>query len=265
MTPISILCIGDVVGRPGRDVLASHLSKLQSEFEIDFTIANIENSASGFGFTKSTYHALYDCGIDAFTLGNHVYDKREVLSYFDTLTRVSRPLNFPPGHPGKGVQYYEINDSKIAVVNLIGRVFMMPSHCPFTVIDRELEEIQNNADIVIVDFHTEATSEIMAMGWHLSQKASVVFGTHTHVQTADDRLLKSHTAYISDLGMTGSEDSILGMEKNTIIKQFFDGLPVRKEVSKRGPFIICGIVAKVDPKTGKALSIERVYRRYNAI
>ena len=259
---ISVLCIGDVVGKPGRAVLESHLPYIQREHNVDFTIANIENSASGFGFTKKIYDELYNVGIDAFTTGNHVYDKREVLSYFDTLEKVSRPLNFDSDHPGAGVCYYTVNTHRIAVINMMGRVFMPPTNCPFRCIEKNIDDIKKNADIIILDFHTEATSEVTAMGWFLSQKVSLVFGTHTHVQTADERILKKHTAFISDIGMTGSEDGILGMEKNLIITQFLNNLPIRKEVATRYPLMINGIIVHIDPKTGKALSIERIYRRY---
>ena len=259
---MNILCIGDIVGQPGRDVLERYLSDIQRRYEIDFTIANLENAASGFGITHKVYNELASLGIDAFTSGNHIYDKREVMGSFSEFTNLVRPLNFAPGSPGQGIRYYECQGTKIAVVNLIGRVFMAQSDCPFQAINRVIDEIRQNATIIIVDFHAETTSEKQAMGWMLDGKATLVFGTHTHVMTADSRLLDQGTAYISDLGMVGARDGILGMERAPIIRKFLTQLPARFEPAKTKYQQFNAVKLVCDPVTGHAISIERVAADY---
>ena len=265
MSPLSILCIGDIVGRPGRQLLIQKLAEIQDEHNIDFTIANLENAASGFGITKKTYAELAGLSIQAFTSGNHIYAQRDSLSYFDSFTKLVRPLNYPPNSPGVGVRSFSTNGTSIAIVNLIGQVFMAPVDCPFQAITNCLDTLKKENDIVIVDFHTEATSEIQAMGWHLTEKASCVFGTHTHVMTADDHILDDYTAYISDIGMVGSGNSILGMEKSAILSQFTTHISCRKKPSLLPPYIFNAIKIDVDPKTGQALSIKRIQKSFSKL
>ena len=252
------------MGRPGRELLNSQLRRLQNDLRIDFTIANIENAASGFGVTKKVYDELTYLAIDAFTGGNHIYDKKDVIPLFETLEKVIRPLNFPPGNPGRGYRIFTVKGRPIAVVNLIGRVFMALSDCPFRGVDAVLPEIQKLTPLIFVDMHAEATSEKIAMGWHLDGRVSAVFGTHTHVMTADQRILDRGTAYATDLGMVGAYDSVLGMERDPIIQKFLTQFPVKFEPVKRPSEVIFNaIMVTVNPDTGKALSIEGVQRRYN--
>lgn len=257
----NILCIGDVIGKTGRDIVRSRLPFLIKEHDIQFVILNGENSAGGFGITKPIYDEFKAMGVHVVTTGNHVYDKRDILKQFDLFKDMVRPLNFPPGAPGKGIRIFESHYATVAVVNLMGRVFMPAYDCPFQVINAHLSQILKETPIVIVDFHTEATSEINAMGLHLDGKVSAVFGTHTHIQTADCRVLEGQTAFISDLGMVGSENSILGMKKGPIIKQFMTGLPSKKEPEDLPPYILSAMVVSVDPHTGKALSAKSIYDR----
>lgn len=259
----NILCLGDIVGQPGRSVLQRELNGIREEFDIDFTIANIENSASGFGFNNKLYHEFIHMKMDAFTSGNHVYAKREVLDKFDIYDRLVRPVNFPKSHPGKGLRYFEKDGKKIALVNLIGRVFMqqMPS-CPFETMDELLNSIE--ADIIIVDFHAETTSEKQALGWYLKDRVSLVFGTHTHVQTNDARKLSNKTAYISDIGMCGAFDSVIGMDKDISISKFVDQLPSRHQPVKNPELLLIGaVMIAIDPEKNHVKSIETIHRVYN--
>lgn len=224
----------------------------------NFILANAENAAAGFGLTFKTYDELVSYGIHAFTSGNHIFDKKEIVKTFDAYTRLVRPLNFPNGTPGVGYRIFEVEGHKIAVINLIGRVFMNHSDCPFQAIDALIETIRAETPIILVDFHAEATSEKQAMGYFLDGKVSAVFGTHTHVQTADERILPKGTAYITDLGMTGSLNSILGMEKEPVIKKFFTQMPTRFEATKDYPWMLNGITLSLNPNTGSANDITRV-------
>ena len=262
MSTITVLCIGDIVGNPGRNLLLKHVISLQKKHNIDFTVANIENAAGGFGVTPKVYQELGGLPIHVFTSGNHIYDKHEIMTQFHHLPKVIRPLNFAPGAPGEGIRIVQWNHLKIAVVNLIGRIFMAPSDCPFRTIRDKLKEIQKETPIIIVDFHGEATSEKQAMGYFLDGDVSIVFGTHTHVQTADERVLEKGTAYISDLGMTGAKNGILGMEPTAILNRFLTGLPARFEPEKQKPVMINAIKVIVDTKSGKAQKIERIYEEF---
>ncbi len=228
---MNILFIGDVVGRPGRNYLAKNLQKLVKDNDIDFTIANGENSAGGVGITKSTYDELLGMGIDMITLGNHSWAKKEIFEFIEEADKLVRPANYPQNTPGKGFRITEKSGKRIAVVNLCGRVYMDCIECPFKIVDEILEEIKDKADIIIVDFHAEATSEKLAMGWYLDGRVKAVLGTHTHVQTSDERVLPGGTAYITDTGMTGPRDSILGVEKDIVIRKFITGMPARFEVA----------------------------------
>jgi metallophosphoesterase (TIGR00282 family) len=256
-----ILIIGDVNGRPGRRMVRSELPRLIAGRSIDFSIANVENAADGFGITPELADELFECGLDCMTSGNHIWDKREILEYLPAEPRLLRPANYPDGAPGAGV-YIGASPSgvPIAVVNIMGRVFMPPCDDPFQCADRTLERIGGRARIVIVDMHAEATSEKMAIGWHLDGRVSAVVGTHTHVQTADETILPGGTAYITDLGMTGPYDSVIGIEKDLVLRKFRTGLPVRFATASRDPRL-CGVILEVDPSTGRSTAIERLQLR----
>lgn len=242
---MNILCIGDIVGRPGRDYLKKNLSAIKKEYNIDFVIANGENSAGGVGITKSTYDELISMGIDVITLGNHTWSKKEIIEFINTTDKLIRPANYPENNPGRGYTIATFGNKKIAVINLCGRVYMETIECPFRTMDNILQEIKDKADIIIVDFHAEATSEKQAMGWYLDGKATAVFGTHTHVQTSDERILPDGTGYITDLGMTGPRNSILGVEKDIIISKFLTMMPARFEIAK-GEVVFGAIVLSLD-------------------
>ncbi|ADQ46544.1 metallophosphoesterase [Caldicellulosiruptor kronotskyensis 2002] len=250
------LAIGDVVGRPGRNILKSTLSKLKENYKIDVVIANCENAAGGNGLTKKVADELFSIGIDVMTMGNHVWANKEIFSFIENETRIIRPANYPEGTtPGRGYNVFEKNNVKFAVINLCGRVFMENLDCPFRKIDEILKKIE--CPIIIVDFHAEATSEKIALGFYVDGRVSCVYGTHTHVQTADEKILPNGTAYITDIGMTGPYDSVLGVDKDIVIQKFTTLLPVRFEVAK-GKAQFNGIVFEVDNNNGKAVSIERI-------
>ncbi|MEA4849526.1 MAG: TIGR00282 family metallophosphoesterase [Clostridiaceae bacterium] len=242
---MNILFIGDVVGRPGRNYLSKNLSRLIEENDIDLTILNGENSAGGVGITRSTYEELLNMGVDLITLGNHSWAKKEVFEFIEAADRLIRPANYPEGTPGNGFRVIEKAGRRIAVVNLCGRVFMDCIDCPFRSIDSILQELTDKADIIIVDFHAEATSEKLSMGWYLDGRVQAVLGTHTHVQTSDERILPGGTAYITDTGMTGPRDSILGVEKEAVIKKFITGMPARFEVAG-GETVLGAVCIRLD-------------------
>jgi metallophosphoesterase (TIGR00282 family) len=229
---MNILCIGDIVGKPGRNFINTMLPKLIKEYSVDFVIANGENCAHGVGITRSTYEELVYAGVDVITLGNHTWAKKEVIEFIEEKTNLIRPANFPTNNPGRGYTIVEKSGKRIAVINLVGRVYMDSFDCPFRKVDEILEKLQDKADIIIVDFHAEATSEKLALGWYLDGKVTAVFGTHTHVQTSDERLLPQGTGYITDVGMTGPYDSILGVDKDIIIKKFVTLMPGKFEVAE---------------------------------
>ncbi len=258
-----ILFLGDVVGKVGRRALKDHLAKLKAETNPDLTIVNGENSAGGIGIEPGTATEIFNAGADIITTGNHVWGKREVYPYLDANAhRIVRPHNFAPGAPGKGVTFWTHSDgTKVAVVNLIGRVFMPDLvECPFRAFDALEREELNGCKIVFVDFHGEATSEKVALGYYLDGRATAVVGTHTHVQTADNRVLPGGTAYISDVGMCGPAESVIGVDVDLVIEKFLSGRPVRFDVAG-GPPIICGVVVCCDRVSGHAHSIERILLR----
>ncbi len=259
---LNILCLGDVVGKLGRHILLRELRSLQQENHAHFTVLNVENASGGFGITLKSYKELDSLDVQVFTSGNHVYDKKEIMDQFSQMPKLIRPLNFPKGSPGLGVKICQFNDIKIAVVNIIGRVFMHPSDCPFQKMQSQMETLAKEVQIILVDFHAEATSEKQAMGWFLDGKVACVFGTHTHVQTADERILEKGTAYITDIGMTGASGGILGMERGVIIQKFLTQLPVRFNAMDSGSRVISGIKVSVDAISGRAVSIERIQREY---
>ena len=254
---MKLLLIGDVVGKPGRVALLDRLLDLKEQHEIDFTVMNAENVAGGFSITAAIADLLFSSGIDVMTSGNHIFDKHEVADYIQKQPRLLRPANYPPDTPGNGMWVGKAKAVPIAVINLLGRVFMQPSDDPFRIGDELLASLSDKVKVRIVDMHAEATSEKVAMGWHLDGKVSVVFGTHTHVQTADERILHEGTAYITDLGMTGSYGGVIGMKKGDIIHRFTS--PIRRKPDhSKNEVRICGAVVDVDEETGHARSIKRI-------
>jgi metallophosphoesterase (TIGR00282 family) len=261
---LNILFIGDVVGRPGRSGVQACLKELVQRYDVDFTIANGENAAGGMGLTEAVAHELLEAGIDVLTTGNHVWRHRAAEAFLATELRVLRPANYPPASPGRGAGVYRTKDgASVGVVNLIGRTFMEPLDCPFRAADREIEELRGITDVIVVDIHAEATSEKLAMGWHLDGRVSAVIGTHTHVQTADERLLPKGTGYITDVGMVGPRDSVLGVKAEPIIYRFLTGMPSRFELAE-GPVVLNAVVTNIDAEAGTALAIERVIESVEA-
>jgi metallophosphoesterase (TIGR00282 family) len=255
---IRLLFIGDIVGRPGRELVRRGLAPLVAHHEIDLVIANVENAAAGFGVTPDIADDLLEYGVHVMTGGNHIWDKKEILPYFDEQPRLIRPVNFPAGAPGRGVYIARTRSGvPVAVINAMGRVFMTAIDDPFRVVEAEIQAVQREACIIFVDFHAEATSEKVAMGWHLDGRATAVVGTHTHVQTADERVLPQGTAYITDVGMTGPHDSVIGVEKSSIIARFLSGRPQRFETATENPRLH-GVIVDADEATGRAASITRV-------
>ena len=247
-----ILFIGDIFGSPGRRIVADHLQDIVKTQSIDLALANAENSAGGFGVTPAIAEDLFKLGLDALTTGNHIWDKREIYDYLDRTPRLLRPANYPPGVPGKGVVVVK----DCAIINLQGRVYMPHTDCPFRAADQILAELDPAIKVRFVDFHAEVTSEKISMGWYLDGRVSVVIGTHTHVPTADSRILPGGTAYQTDVGMTGPYDSVIGVEKDMILKRFMTSMPVRMEAAK-GAIELHSVIIDVDEATGKATAIRR--------
>jgi len=253
-----LLFIGDLVGRPGRELIRRGLPALVAHRQIDLAIANVENAAAGFGITPDLAEDLFAQGVQVMTGGNHIFDKKEVLPYFARQPRLIRPANLPEGAPGRGrVVVRAGNGASVGVINLMGRVFMTAIDDPFRVVLAEIEAVRAEASLVFVDFHAEATSEKVAMGWHLDGRATAVVGTHTHVQTADERVLPRGTAFITDVGMTGAHDSVIGVERSAILQRFLTALPQRFEPATENPRLN-GVIIEADETTGRARSIERV-------
>lgn len=253
-----ILVAGDVVGKAGRNILRAGLERLRAREDYDLVVVNVENAAAGFGITPDIANQFFRLGIDVLTTGNHVWDKREILDYLDREPRLLRPLNYPEKCPGVGTHLLTTASGvEVAVVNLQGRVFMPLIDCPFQTIDRELEELKDKAQVILVDFHGEATSEKMALGWYLDGRVSAVVGTHTHVPTADERVLPKGTAYVTDLGMCGAYDSVIGIEPQSSLPRFLTAMPTKFEPAKADPWM-CGAVIDVDEETARARSIRRV-------
>jgi len=253
-----ILFIGDIIGKPGRELLRRGLAALVEAHDIDLVLANGENSAAGFGVTPDIAKTLYEYGVDAMTSGNHIWDKKEVQEYIAGEPRLLRPANFPAGVPGRGRGVYRTRRGEaVGVVNVMGRVFMAPLDDPFAVVLKEIEALRAETRVVIVDMHAEATSEKIAMGWHLDGRATAVVGTHTHVQTADARVLPRGTAYITDVGMTGPHDSIIGIDTAAALGKFVTGMPAKFEVATGNPRLNA-VVVTADPATGRASAIDRI-------
>src|SRR5258707_11772395 len=253
-----ILFIGDIVGRPGRELVRDGLRGLVEYHSIDFVIANAENAAAGFGITREIGDQLLDWGVEVMTSGNHIWDKKEALDYIGAEPRLLRPANYPAGAPGNGSYLARTRgDCSVGVVNVMGRVFMLNIDDPFTVVLREVQALKERTRIVFVDFHAEATSEKIAMGWHLDGRATAVVGTHTHVQTADERILPKGTAYLTDVGMTGPHDSIIGVDIQAALGRFLTALPARFETATENPRLNA-VIVEADQQTGLAADIERV-------
>jgi len=250
-----ILMIGDIVGRPGRQAVKELLPGLRQQYGFSLVIANAENVAGGLGLTSTTAKELLSTGIDVLTSGNHIWAQKEIIPYLDGEMPILRPLNYPPRVPGKG---YIVNRQAM-VVNLIGRTFMGDFDCPFRAIDQLLTETKPKPPVIIVDFHAEATSEKVAMGRYLDGRVSAVLGTHTHVGTSDSQLLPQGTAYVTDIGMTGPIDSVIGMETEVVIQRFLTGIPHRMSVAK-GKTMFNAVLVKVAEDTGRAISIDRIYK-----
>lgn len=253
--------MGDVVGSPGRETLKCTLPLLRDRHRIDVCIANGENAAAGFGMTAQTAAEMFDAGVDFITGGNHIFDKREFTAYLESSDRVVRPANYPPGIPGRGYGTVSANGVTIGVLNLMGRTFMPPVDDPFRCADACVASLRSRTPVIAVDMHAEATSEKVALARYLDGRVSFVFGTHTHVQTADEHILPNGTAYISDLGMTGPSDGVIGMEQRAVLDRFLVGISDRFSVQKTGPRQFCGAVVGIDAESGKAVEIQRIFLR----
>ena len=257
---MKILVLGDVVGKPGRRAIADFVPLLRAEHDPEIVIANAENAAGGLGLTPEIACRLLNAGVDVLTLGNHAWSRKEIMEYLEVEPRLLRPANFPPGLPGRGFGVFEgASGARIGVVNLIGRTFMVPVEDPFRAADAILKEIHEQTRTAIVDMHAEATSEKVAIGWYLDGRATAVIGTHTHVQTSDERVLPEGTAYITDTGMVGPRDSVLGLEKDLAIERFLTQVQGRIEVAG-GPYIVNGVIVEADAETGRAVGISRIVK-----
>jgi 2',3'-cyclic-nucleotide 2'-phosphodiesterase len=255
---VRILFIGDIFGKPGREIARRAIPALVEQRDIDFVIANVENSAAGFGVTGDIADTILGYGVDVMTSGNHIWDKKEVLDYIPRQAKLLRPANFPPGAPGRGSYVGRTRTGEpVGVINLMGRIFMAPLDDPFAAALREIDAMRAKTRVIIVDFHGEATSEKVAMGWHLDGRVTAVFGTHTHVQTADERVLPKGTACLTDVGMTGPHDSIIGVTIEAALARFVNGMPSKFEAAS-GAGRLNAVVVTADPATGKATSIERL-------
>jgi len=262
---LKILAIGDIIGRPGRRVIRETLPGLKKAWNIDCVIANVENSAGGFGITHPIYSELLRSGIDLMTSGNHIYDKKDTATWIDSADRLVRPMNYPPGNSGRvQARFTTESGHSICVINLMGRVFMNPYDCPFRGVNAWLKEHDGNAstprnEIVLVDIHAEATSEKQAMGWHLAGKVSAVWGTHTHVPTADARILEEATGFITDLGMTGPYDSVIGMQRKSVLNGFYTMQRNHFEVAKQD-LRMAGCIFEIDSETGRCTGTNPVFK-----
>ncbi len=260
---INVLFIGDINGKPGRNCIKAVLPGLIKEKNVNFTIANAENTAGGFGLTHETFNEIKECGVDVMTMGNHTWDNKDIFTFINNESDLLRPANLPAGVPGRGYGIFNARnpDVKIGVINLNGRIFMDPVDCPFKAAEAAVEEIKKTTPIIIVDIHAEATSEKQAMGFFLDGRVSAVIGTHTHVQTADERILPNGTGFITDAGMTGPFDSVIGVKKEIIVRRFLTGLPEKFEISN-GDVHLNGIIFSIDTDTGKTKNLERINVRY---
>ncbi|WP_019242229.1 MULTISPECIES: TIGR00282 family metallophosphoesterase [Bacillus] len=253
---MKLLFVGDVVGSPGRDMVEEYLPKLKDKYKPHIVIINGENAAAGRGITEKIYRQFLSSGANAVTLGNHAWDHKEIFEFIEDANNLVRPANFPEGAPGTGITYIRWNALQVAVINLQGRTFMPPLDCPFVKAEQLVEEARKVTPIIFVDFHAEATSEKQALAWFLDGKVSAVIGTHTHVQTADYRILPKGTAYMTDVGMTGPYDGILGMTREPIIQKFLNSMPARFTVPKDGRAQLSAVLIDIDEKSGVAKKIQ---------
>ncbi|MFA5092434.1 MAG: TIGR00282 family metallophosphoesterase [Candidatus Omnitrophota bacterium] len=258
---MKILFIGDIVGSPGREAIKQLVNPLKKELGIDFVIANAENASGGSGITLKVTEDLFSSGVDVITSGDHIWKKAEIFELINREERILRPLNYPSGAPGKGAAVFKAkNGVKVGVINVNGRVFMEPLDCPFKTTLAACEELAKETKIIFVDIHAEATSEKVALGWYLDGKVSAVLGTHTHIQTADEKILPKGSAYITDVGMTGPYDSVIGRRVEDVLTRFLSLIPVRFEVAQEN-IQMHGALVEVDEKTGKAISIVRIAKK----
>lgn len=253
-----VLFIGDVVGSMGREMITEYLSRLKKKFRPQVTIVNGENAAAGRGITEKIYKKFLQDGVDVVTMGNHTWDNRDIFEFIDQAKKMVRPANFPEGTPGQGIVFVKVNQLELAVINMQARSFMVDLDDPFRKMNELIEEARKRTPIIFVDFHGETTSEKQAMGWFLDGKVSAVVGTHTHVQTNDARILPQGTAYLTDVGMTGPYDGILGMRREPVIEKFLTALPKRFEVVENGRGLLSGCLLEIDDVTGKAKTIELI-------
>ncbi len=261
---MKLLMVGDVLSKSGRQALRYGLSDLRESYGVDLCVANVENAAGMFGITEKVKDAISEAGVDIMTSGNHIWDKNEGIGLLDSDEDILRPANYPKGVPGRGYMVKKVGTVQVAVINIQGRIFMPPTDCPFRKVDSILCDIDPSVSVIIVDFHAEATSEKLAMGFYLDGRVSVVAGTHTHVPTADERILEGGTAYQSDIGMAGPFDSVIGMRKKETINRFLKGINQRFRVGGADP-VIEGLFVEIDDKTGKAVRLERILKRVERI
>lgn len=258
---MKILFIGDIVGRPGREAIKKLIVPLRQDLQIDFVIANAENASGGSGITSKVADELFSYGVDVLTSGDHIWKKSEIFELINREERILRPLNFPLGAPGRGAAVFKTkNGAKVGVINVNGRVFMEALECPFKTTLSACEELAKETKIIIVDIHAEATSEKVALGWYLDGKVSAILGTHTHIQTADEKILPKGTAYITDAGMTGPYDSVIGRRVEDVLTRFLSSIPVKFEVAQEN-IQLHGALVEIDEKTGKAISILRMQKK----
>ncbi len=254
-----VMAFGDIVGDAGRRALSSVINNLKIKYMPDMVIINGENSAHGFGITNQVAKQIFDMGVDVITTGNHVWQKKEVFEFIDRYPNLIRPINYPPKTPGHGTYIYENNGLKAAVINVMGRIFMDAIDCPFQTIEAEIERLKKEGvTIILIDFHAEATSEKQVFGWYFDGRVSAVWGTHTHIQTSDERILPKKTAYITDIGMCGSIDSVIGMKIEESYRKVIQHLPVRFSPEERGIIEIQGIIVDINKKSGEAVLISRL-------
>jgi len=259
---IRVMMVGDIVGRPGRKAARENIKTYRKKYKLDLVIANGENAAGGNGITGAIANELYDAGIDIITMGNHTWDKKEIIEYIEHEPRLIRPANYPPGAPGRGSTVVRVGKKlEIGIINIAGRVFLSPLDCPFRTAEKMVDELKKVTPVIIVDFHAEATSEKVAFGWFMDGKVSAVVGTHTHIQTSDERILPLGTGYITDVGMTGPRDSVLGVNTELVIQKFMTQMPVRFEVAE-GVHQLDALLLDIDETTGKTLRIERIKDYY---
>jgi hypothetical protein len=261
--PFKILFLGDIVGRPGRRAVAQQVPELRKQHGLQFVVANAENAAAGSGLTPGIVSDLLNAGVDVLTSGDHIFRRRDVMSIIDRETRLLRPVNISPQAAGRGWGVFQAGEVKVGVFNALGRVFLGPAECPFAAATATVEELRNRgAQVILLDFHAEATSEKIAMGWHLAGHVTAVCGTHTHVVTADEQIVSGGTAYITDAGMCGPHDSVIGREKEPVLYHFRTQMPQRFEVA-RGDVQLNGVLITAEPATGRAVAIERLKLRVN--